>query len=422
MINALVLDFVTESRLKRHIRHSHTRVRAAQGGELSSSANPSSGAGPGQQLHLGGGKAAAVYMSSGTTHSVELPAERNFDSAASLSPVTGETKSGEIMTLPSPSPSPGSDINEVPDSVEVRSGSTLSQNEPSEPGHDTPTGTVYPTASALPAAPHSPTQLHRLPSGKTLTIHVDHSKGRDRPHCEDDDEHDDNEGQSCQCDHSNYGSEGSSEGNMSDDGESLKMRQRSRLLSFTEVLQELGTLRPPQPSPRVRTTFRETVKAPRRLPWTPHWRQHQQQQLPYLKPMQGPPGAGYIGTSTRRMSMPLTPDDIVLEDFYASTPASPSSLASGSNHPVGGLFANRRPSQDYSQALPRVPSSAFSFPPWASKGKGVALENLSESTEPNVAPRSGAMSECPEGGSSSPMFEGSSRAQVLEGRETEETR
>jgi len=123
------------------------------------------------------------------------------------------------------------------------------------------------------------------------------------------------------------------------------------------------------------------------------------------------------------MSLPLTPDDIVLEDFYASIPASPSSPASGSNNPMGGLFANRRPSQDHGQAPLRVPSSAFSLPPWASKGKGVALGNLSESIEPNVAPRSGAMSERPpESGSSSPMLEGSSRAQVLEERRTEETR
>ena len=422
MVNALVLDFVTESRLKRHIRHSRARLRVAQGGDLSASPDQSSEARRSQPVHLSGAKT-TLDIGNAMTHSVELPIGGNLDPAASFdkpSPVVGETKVGEVASSPSVQ---GTSIN---DSVEARDEARLSLDEfdESKPGPSTSTSAFHLGTPAYQNAGHSSsvaTRLHRRPSGKTLTIDVDHPQ---HAHNEYDHGSDDQEAQLGGCDSCDCGSEDCSEDGISDEDDIAKTNQRPRLLSFTEALHELGDLRPPQPSPRVRTTARETVKAPRRLRWTPQWRQHQHQQLSPLKPMQGPPGAGYIGTS-RRMSMPRTPDDIVLDDFYASTPVSPSSSAWGfsANH-MGGLFGggiNRRPSQDHDQmplgVLPSVPLS----PTCALKGKGTARESPSGPIEPKASTLPGTVAGRPDGCSNTPMPEKSPCPQGLREHGTEET-
>jgi hypothetical protein len=140
MVNALVLDFVTESRLKRHIRHSRARLRAAQGGDLSASPDQSSEARRSQPVHLSGAKT-TLDIGNAMTHSVELPIGGNLNPAASFekpSPV-GETKVGEVASSPSVQ---GTSIN---DSVEARDEARLSLDEfdESKPGPSTSTSAFH---------------------------------------------------------------------------------------------------------------------------------------------------------------------------------------------------------------------------------------------------------------------------------------
>jgi hypothetical protein len=387
MINALVLDFVTESRLKRYKRHSRARVRAAQGGDLSTSADPSSDARRSPQVHPSGVNTNTIDTGDAIRHSVELPIECNPASSGMLSPFVGKTEVGELVASVS---AQGPGTSEGYEAFDTRRGGLLSRGELPEGklGHSTSTNTLHSATPAYPMAAYPPlpsTELHRRSSGKALSIHVDHFQRRGYAHCE----YDDQEG------HCNCCSEGSSEDDMGDDDDIARTYQSPRLLSFTEALQELGSLQPTPPSPRVRTTTRDTVRAPRRLRWTPRWHQHQREQLSYLKPMQGPPGAGYIGTS-RRMSMPLTPDDILLDDF-CTTPASPSSPAWGTSARLYGSASDRMPSQYPGQTLLGVLSSTPASPLWTSKGKGVAcqssLESIAYTSESGAHPVFGAVAE-----------------------------
>lgn len=420
MINALVLDFVTESRLKRYIRHSRTRFLVAQGGDLSTSADPSSDARRSQQAHPNGFNTSTLDIGNAVTHSVELPTEANPASFGTLAPLVGMTGAGRIAGSPSTQEFGTREVGDT-----IQHGRLSPHDEPGEgmPEHSASahiTHSVAPVYSTIAYPPLPPTQLHHRPSGKALTVHVDHLQHRGYPDCESDYEDDDQGGQRGGHDACNCCSEGSSEDDLGDDDDIRRTNRTHRLLSFTEALQELGSLQPPPPSPRVRTTAREAIKAPRRLRWTPRWRQHQVQHLSYLEPMQGPPGAGYIGTS-RRMSMPLAPDDIVFDDFYTSTPTSPSSPAWGTDaSPMSGLYGsggNEKSTQDPGSTFLGLPSTLTS-PLWTPKHKGVArkgsLEPIVYKSQSGARPFFGAVAKGRNGGLNSPILGESSRTRELQ--------
>lgn len=356
MINALVLDFVTESRLKRYSRHS--RVRPALTDDRTSGATPGASSRPTGRSRTAVIKAGTIDLTGGTTHSVEL---RGGGPSEDIAP----------SALPLSSPESGSKLGDSSEASKTDSAST--QAKSNDINHDlratSSTSSLHSVAKAYSVDSREPHVLgdQAATDRHSSTVARPHGGNQcDHPRISSDTDYGDREARDDDPQRCDYYIDQASD----DDFELDEPRQSvptqptssPRLFTFTEAIQDLDALRPP-PSAR---SSPDTSESPKKLRWSLSRRQ-----LPILKPMQPPPGAGYLGTS-RRMSMPLSPDDIDLDDFYAPS----SSALTWGRRPgfMGSLPEHSGPSEGDLEAQDPYLSIPTSAPPFTfsfGKGKGV---------------------------------------------------
>ncbi|KAF8318465.1 hypothetical protein DL93DRAFT_2095238 [Clavulina sp. PMI_390] len=296
MINALVLDWVTESRLKKIMMSRHDRARALMPGDTfpisgGGKSYPNASLRPPRTNPL---NETLDLANHGTTHSVDFRLQDRRNSSDS-----GTGVQGPSMSLQSKAPS-------------------AAVEDPAIDSHQA----KEPSASAR----HSSDSEHQ------------------KAH----------HGEPCDCDHINVviddddddiysippsPSSPATPKTLSSPPPRKQSGTSPRLLSFQEILSDAparGAFPPRMP-------FAARVPKPKKS-WSRS--SAKQNQLPVLHPMAHPTAAGYLGTGPRRMSMPLTPDDIDLEDFDCTPPPVPAP-ASSTSHSImwnaASPFAPRRP-------------------------------------------------------------------------------
>lgn len=371
MINALVLDFVTESRLKRYARHS--RVRPALSDDRSSGATPGASTRPSGRSPTAAIKTTTIDLMGGTTHSVELRGEGTSENIGSSALEPSSSESGSKMDGHG-SLHPASSFLAGDSSKGSRTDSLSAQAKKNNTNHDL-------RASSSTSSLHSVAKGHSSASRERHLLNDQASIDRhssnlgpqhgdhhcDHPRVSSDIDYEDraHNHDHHRCD---YCIDTSSDDDFEDDephenAHTQHPTSSPRLLTFTEAIQHLDALRPPTPS----RSSPDTSESPKKLRWSLARRQ-----LPILKPMQPPPGAGYLGTS-RRMSMPLSPDDIDLEDFYApSSSALPWGRRPGF---MGSLPEHSGPGEGDLEAQDPYPSVPASAPPFTfSFGKGKSVQ------------------------------------------------
>lgn len=349
LINALVLDFVTESRLKRYTRRSRAHAIAEHGDDWTNATTPDASARSGDRSRTTPLKTDTIVLTHGTTHSIELRGDGTSEDKGTSSP-KGRTAS--------PRSAPSNLASDSPESSKIALASIEAKDKINidDPKPTSPTFSLLSLAKAYSPDPRAPYGSTNKATGGLHSSDIDRVRGDnygDRPQISSGGDHSGQEAHSDDPQRYDRPIEVAS-----DDGSEHEFRQRAptkpssspRLFTFTEAIQGFDVLRSPPPS---HTPFNPN-ESPKKLRWS-----FGRRQLPVLKPMQPPPGVGYLGTS-RRMSLPLSPDNTDWNDFYA-----PSSSRARGQRPsfMGTLPEHSRRSDEDVESRDPCPTSPTSAPP-----------------------------------------------------------